>query len=317
VTMLRSLLRKELRSLAPFLGLVLFLIALNWGSIFLTEFPDQQSISKLLEHETAEQVMLFVFAFALAAGLLVRERDEGTLAFLDALPVSRARIFACKVIPALGVLWLIPLSDLALKFLLYALSHTSIETHSPGLLFLTESLLDAASCVVYFFLSLMLSFLRRFSYLVVGLLVCAYLFLQELKVPFVPLFNLLTLSDPVYQGQHWLVPTTKLLTQLLLAAACGGVAFGSFLMMGDVSQRFAEGAKRRRGAVVLAGLGTALAVVVWIGLTIFWAEKSKPDNESQVIYQSWPIARANTSRYQFVYRENQASFRALTRPKGA
>jgi hypothetical protein len=302
------LLRKELRSLAPFLGLVLFLIAMNWGYTFLTKFPDQYTLSKLLEHDTDDQVMLFVLAFALAAGLLVRERDEGTLAFLDALPVSRARIFACKVVPAIGVLWLIPLSDLALKFLLHALSRTSIETHSPGMLFLTGSLLDAASCIVYFFLALLLSFLRRFSYLVMALLICAYLFLQELEAPFVPLFNLFALGDPIYQGRDWLAPTARLLTQLSLAAVCGCGAFGLFLMMGDASQRLAEGAKRRRGAVMLAGLCTVLAVAIWIGLASFWIVRSKPDRSSQIIYQSWPIARANTSRYQFVYRENQTAF---------
>ena len=306
MTRLRPLLRKELRSLVPFLGLVLFLIGLNWGDTFLTEFPDQHALAKLLEHDVAEQVLLFVLAFALAAGLLVRERDEGTLAFLDALPVSRVWIFACKVVPALGILWLIPFSDLALKVLLHYLSRTSIETSSPWPLFLTGSLLDAASCVVYFSLALMLSFLRRFSYLVLGLLICAYLFLQELQVPFVAWFNLLTLSDPVYQGRHWLVPATRLIAQLVLAAACAGVAFSSFLMMGDASQRFAEGVRRRRGAMVLAGLGMAAAVVVWIGLAVFWMERSKPDRATQVQYEPWSISRANTSRYQFIYRENQA-----------
>jgi hypothetical protein len=305
--MFRSLLRKEFLSLIPFLGLVLFLIAVNWGFTFLMEFPDQHNLSKLLKHDMADQVMLFVLAFALAAGLLVRERDENTLAFLDALPVNRALIFVCKVIPALSILWLMPLSDLVLKLLLHALSHTSIETHSPAPLFLTGCLLNVVSCVVYFFLSLMLSFLRRFSYLVLGLLVCAYLFLQELKVPFLSLFNLLTLSDPVYQGHHWSAPIGKLWTQLLLATACAGIAFGLFLMMGDVSQRLAERMKRRRGAVFLTGLGTVFALATWIGLVIFWMEKEKPERQSEVIYQSWPIARANTSRYRFIYQENQTA----------
>src|SRR5262249_8205916 len=147
--MIRSLLRKELRSLAPFLGLVLFLIALNWADEFMTKYPDQYPLAKLMEHDKAEHVMLFAFAFALAAGLLVRERDEGTLSFLDALPVSRAQIFACKALPALGLLWLIPLSDLGLKVLLHHWSKTSLETQSPVPLFVTATLLDVVSCAVY------------------------------------------------------------------------------------------------------------------------------------------------------------------------
>ena len=177
---MRSLFRKELRSLAPFLALVLFFEALNWVFMFLTEFPDQYPLSKILHSEDGGQVLMFVVAFALASGLLVRERDEGTLAFLDALPVSRARVFFIKFVLALGILWLLPLGDLLLETLLYAWSRTSLEGHSQWSLLVTETLLDSASCFVYFSLGLVLSFLRRFSLLVMGLLICTYLLLQEL-----------------------------------------------------------------------------------------------------------------------------------------
>ena len=41
----------------------------------------------------------------LASGLLVRERDQGTLELLDSLPTSRARVFLAKVTTGLVVLW--------------------------------------------------------------------------------------------------------------------------------------------------------------------------------------------------------------------
>jgi hypothetical protein len=47
--------------------------------------------------------------------------------------------------------------------------------------------------------------------------------------------------------------------------------------------------------------------LIWIGLAVFWIKKDKPDRQAQVVYQSWPIARANTSRYGFIYRENRAA----------
>ena len=43
------LLRKEIRSLVPFLGLVLFFNLLDWADEFLTKFPDQYPLAKLLE----------------------------------------------------------------------------------------------------------------------------------------------------------------------------------------------------------------------------------------------------------------------------
>jgi hypothetical protein len=304
--MIRSLLRKELRSLAPFLGLVLFLIALNWADEFVTKYPDQHALSKLMEHDRAEHVMLFAFAFALAAGLLVRERDEGTLSFLDALPVSRAQVFACKALPALAVLWLIPLSDLVLKVLLHHWSKTSLETQSPVPLFVTATFLDVVSCVVYFSFALALSFLRRFAFLALGLVLCAYLFLQELHVPLVPLFDILSLGEPVFRGRAWLLPKAKLLIHLSLALGSMAVAFISFQMMGDSSQRLAERLKRRRGAIVLTALGTAAAVLVWVGLFIFWSVRSASEKPNEVHYETWPTSRANTARYQFLYRENEA-----------
>ena len=73
--------------------------------------------------------------------------------------------------------------------------------------------------------------LRRFSLLILGVLLCAYLLLQEWHVPFVPLFNIFSLNEPVFQGRHWLVPTSKLAVQLGAGVICFGIAFGAFQMM--------------------------------------------------------------------------------------
>src|SRR6185436_14794522 len=123
---MRSLLRKEFRSLLPFLALVLFFASLNWVFLFLTEFPDQYPLSKLLaeDNRTSTQVIYFIMAVALAAGLLARERDEGTLSFLDGLPVSRGRIFFCKVALALAVLWVLPLCEFLSNLPTHAMSRT-------------------------------------------------------------------------------------------------------------------------------------------------------------------------------------------------
>src|SRR5216117_3038260 len=90
-------------------------------------------------------VMMFTVAFALAASLLVREGDDRTLAFLDGLPLSRTRMFLTKVGLALGVLWLIPLSDLLLKILLYSWSRTSLEPKLWWQPLVTAAFLDVIS----------------------------------------------------------------------------------------------------------------------------------------------------------------------------
>jgi ABC-type transport system involved in multi-copper enzyme maturation permease subunit len=305
--MSHPLLRKELRSLAPFLGLVLFFNLLSWGDSLLTHFPDQYPLGKLLFQGESGEVVLFLLAYALASSLLVRERDEGTLAFLDALPLSRTRVFFTKFVLALGVLWLLPLSDMVQKGVIYHWSRNSLEPAVRWAPILTNAYLDAASAFVFLSFGLALSFLRRFSLLALGVLISAYVFLRDWETPFVSLFNIFSLSDPVFEGRRWLFPTKKFAVQLASGVICLGIAFGSFLMMGDAARRLVERVKRRRLVVWLGGLGVGLGVAVWIGLFAYWARNNDDDAKPTVNYTSWQISRARTARYGFLYPENQAS----------
>lgn len=306
---MRSLLQKEFRSLLPFLALVLFFASLNWVFLFLTEFPDQYPLSKLLaeDNRTSTQVIYFIMAVALAAGLLVRERDEGTLSFLDGLPVSRARIFFCKVALALAVLWVLPLCEFLFNLTTHAMSRTSLESRLRTDLLLTALALDAAACLVYFSVGLALSFLRRFFLLVLGLLIWAYVLLKELGVPAVSVFNIFTLGAPVFAGQSWLVPWTKLAAQLGLALVCSGTAFVAFQFSGDTAARLASRAERWRGRALIAGATTVLVIGVWLGLVVYWGANSDKAEGPKVTYSSWATTRAFTERYQLLYPENRSA----------
>ena len=302
---MRSLLWKEARSLVPFMALVLFFSLLSWVELFFVKFPDQYPLHELIRDNDTGAVMSFVIAFALASGLLMRERDDRTLDFLDALPVSRVQIFLAKFALALGALWLMPLSDLVFRIVVYYWSRTSLEMGLPWQMLLVMAFLEATSCFVFLSLGLALSFLRRYSLLVVGLLVCAYLLLREAQVPWVPLFNIFTLSDVVVQGRHCLLPTRQFAVQASLGLVCAGLALGAFLIMGDSAQRFADRARRRQGVVWLAGVGTVLVVVTWIGLLVYFVKKTADKEQPAVYYTAWPRGRAQTARFQFIYPENQ------------
>ena len=306
---MHSLLRKELRSVAPFLALVLFFVALNWLFILLAEYPDQYPLSLLLSDDARNttQILTFILAFALASGLLVREQDEGTLAFLDGLPVSRAQIFVCKCAVALSVLWLLPISDLVFNATFHALSRTSLDRDFHWDILLTATLLDGTACISYLSIGLALSFLRRFSLLVLGLLIWALVLLHERGVSFALLLDILSLGIPVFEGQRWLLPWSKLGAQLALALACATAAFVAFQFTGDGAQRLTAKLKRRRGGVLLAGLGPAVAVTVWIGLWAYWGWKSDHASGPRVRYADWTIARANTASYEFLYPENRGA----------
>jgi ABC-type transport system involved in multi-copper enzyme maturation permease subunit len=306
---MRSLLHKELRSLLPFVALVLFFSSLNWAFLFLAEYPDQYPLSKLLDDEnrSSTQVLYFVVALAVAAGLLVRERDEGTLTFLDGLPISRSRIFCCKTSLALVVLWILPLCDFVFNSTVHALSRSSLEPRWRTDLIFTSAALDAAACVVYFSLGLALSFLRRFSLLVMGLLFWTYILVMEAGFPFVQSFNIFTLGAPVFEGQRWLVPWSKLAVQSALAVVCVTIAFVAFQFSGDPAARLAARAGSRRGRALIAGLTTLLIIGVWLGLAIYGAVKDDAPRGPRVTYASWATARANTDCYQFLYPANRGN----------
>ena len=311
---MRALLKKELRSALPFLMLVLFFASLDWVSLSLTEYPEQFPLSKVLteEHRTDAQITSFIMAIALALGLLVRERDEGTLAFLDGLPVSRARIFFCKVAVAVGVLWLIPLAGFLLNVTVHALSWTSLNTSMHWGLLLTAAALDAVACVIYLAVGLALSFLRRFALLALGLLMWVWVLLRQMEIPVAPLLDIFSLGDPVFEGQRWLVPWPKLAAQLSLAVICAGTAFIAFQHSGDSAERLVARLRRWRGSALLAGATTVLITTVWIGLVYYWIEESDDKTREKVHYTPWSTARANTARYQFLYPDDRnASVREL------
>lgn len=305
--MFRSLARKELHSLVPFIWLVLFFVALDLVFFVLSEFPDQYPLRELLlPEDSGQEQVTFIIAFALASGLLVREHAEGTLGFLDALPVGRSQVFLVKVLLGLGVLWLMPILDFFLSLAVYELARTSLESSVHRWGFLTGMLLSMASTAVYFSLGLALSFFRRFSFLVLGLLVGGYLLLDQLNVPYIALFNIFSLAAPVFHGQRWLIPVDKLLVQLTGAALCLGMSMVAFRSLGDPAQRLAARLARRRGMAIAAVAGLAVSILVWVALGAYFAMQIVPDENGKITYREWAKARAQTQSFSFVYSEQQA-----------
>ena len=71
--------------------------------------------------------MYWLIAFAIGTGLGPREGEEGTLAFLDGLPLGRSRVFLVKHAVTCALLLLGPLTALLTIIVLHALSHGSLD----------------------------------------------------------------------------------------------------------------------------------------------------------------------------------------------
>lgn len=296
---MRSLIRKELRSLIPFLALVALIGLLDGFFLIVAQFPDQQPLSERFEGSSREFTSfgIFFIAISLSAGLLVREKDEGTLAFLDGLPVSRSQLFLAKLLPAFGVLLLIPLLDAITTCSVHALSTNSLQTTLPWQPILACTIVQAVQCFVWLSVGLALSFLRRVAFLALAVLLWSYILLAEARVEWVTRLNVFAIGDPVFAGREWLLPLGKIATQLAVALACLGIAFAAFQLQGDRAQRLLDATRPARGRRILTGLATLVIAGLWIGLVVNYAQK-QPD-PSERPRPEWAPVRISTSRYQF------------------
>ncbi|MEA3211540.1 MAG: hypothetical protein QOE70_4597 [Chthoniobacter sp.] len=305
---MRALVAKELRSL---LAIILFLVCVEiiaTVATWWTEFPDMKTLQSELDPAKDNDGLAAVTTFLavlIAAGLLVRERDDGTLSFLDGLPVSRTRVFASKVLAALTVLTALLFFEIAMGAFYHALSRTSLEKAFPwqitGALFGLHWVL-AFTCLG---VALALSFLRRWLFLVLGLLAWAFALAKQFRLPHLDLFNPFALTVPSLHEGRWLIPTANLGVQIALGVTGFAVALAGFHAMGDGAHRFARAFARSLWLRLLAGVGTLLIPVVWFALFV------RIGRDTAAAKAEWNPAAKNpavvheSARYSFIHRQSQ------------
>jgi hypothetical protein len=96
---IRALVAKELAAMRPFMLLLLILVSLTLYDIVAGRLVvSYGEMIRLGDWPWAvEGGFVLVLGFALGSGMLAREQEEGTLAFLDALPVARGTVFLTKL----------------------------------------------------------------------------------------------------------------------------------------------------------------------------------------------------------------------------
>ncbi len=146
--------RKELRSLLPIWFLVLFIYGFDLLYVPLTEYPDQSpfiSGLEMLDPSSADFYTLisFFLCFSLASGLLVGEKDNGTIRFLDGLPTNRNRVFWTKLPAAYLVLVSGLVIDIAGAQIFHLWSATSLDSSHHWRLAGTALFLHACQMFVF------------------------------------------------------------------------------------------------------------------------------------------------------------------------
>ncbi len=300
-----GLLRKELRSLRPFLFIVLALLLMEIADAFLSPFGAESFSDRLQSLSIGMGFVQLLFGFALGTNLLVREIDEGTLNFLDGLPVTRRAVFAAKMEAALLVLLVYPAGALLLNAALHAATRGSLDHALRPALLLTMFGLSILATAVALTAGMLLGFLRHLAWLILALCAIGIKLLEDEKPSLAAALDTTELLTLRFTGVAWQLPMSTIWTQLAAALLFGLLAYALFSSAGKAGMRV-----RRIGALRrwLTRLGIALMVAAVLAGIAVLSARSKDDktgsgSKRADAVEFMPVAsgHATTGHYRFSY----------------
>jgi len=306
----RALLGKELQYLKPFAAGILALFLIGQIFTFSTESPDMQRYNptEWLEKSRGGSIaVLVLFCIITGAGVLMQEREQGTLVFLDGLPLSRTRVFLMKVVAAILVILLIPLVDIGSDVVCDRLSRTSVDGPFPWNFAVIESGLQLLAGAYLLALAMAVSFTRAWFALVSGLIFWTYLWMRQRGLHWVAWFDPYELIGPDYVNSRVIVSWRHVAGQAAATVGLLTVAWLGFLSLGDRAQYAGERVGRWRWLSAL-GMGVRwLAPVIWIAALARIASQSDGKGHGN---NDWPVeeqafSRWQSKHYEFLYRTAQ------------
>ena len=311
--MIWTLIKKEYDALRPFVWLIIAIYAISFVML-LFEMPHLDSYPSVFEDsmsgEFVKSIVLFLMAIALTSGLLMREYDEGTIEFLDSLPLSRSQIFFSKTFVAFSVLSLFVWIEMAICLVLHFVARDSLE---PGFHWQTVGILLAlrlCQLSVMFSIGLAASFMRRFGWLAIGIVVVVFVVMKD-RVPAVEVLNFFAYADPGFEGEHCVIAWKQLTTSLILAAVLMTFSFVMFRSSDRIIASYNRMSNTRLGGafLILGSLGIAtVSVVLWVmaAESDSLVEEDEPVGIDEVIveYPSWNTSRARTEHFNAIFPAN-------------
>lgn len=307
---MRALVRKELRSLLPLFGIGAFLIS---GDFLFRPFYERiddlrwsQVASDLTPGDGTDlALLLLVLALVTAYAAFPREHDEGTIAFLYSLPVSRRAIFVAKA--AAGVL------VLGTVVVLGAVTNYLLQLANPDTFGGAQHRWDLAGALVLTRLvftfsmygwGMLASVGRRFGLIplfMLGFVVSIVVGMDPSLAPLSPD----SLLSREYVGTRLVVPWGVL-------ALHGGLGFAALALSGfawlgpgeRVSAFVARAGDTVVGRIALGCGSVGVVGVVLVGtivLALVHAPEGPPDPDGQPVFVDRGEARARTEHFEFVY----------------
>jgi hypothetical protein len=163
----------------------------------------------------------------------------------------------------------------------------------------------------FFSIGLLLSFFRRFGWLLVGLVAWCFLILGRF-VPALQFENLILFTGIEFVGQRLEIPWARVSAYLICGSICSLASYGLFLGGGRVLLGWLAGTESRIKQAFLI-VTSILIAFVFLGVlsTYSWFELDEhdeaSDGEVRVSFPSWSTATRRTQHYNVVYPTNLSS----------
>lgn len=318
----RAILWKEWISLRPFALLLLALFVFGLFMVQATEYFDVYPFWENIIGNAGSVVgMTFILCLVVSLGLMVREKDEGTLLYLDGLPISRFSVYLAKWLVAVALIFTINLLWTLESVIYDLLSRGSTSPPTPWRSIGVFTLLELALSVYFLTILIAFSFLRRWALIAVGAMFWIVFGLKSMQVPYAGLLDPFTLIDaPAAIDERWEWPLLHLAVMGVTTVIAWFTGYFIFsIRQGGVSA-FSRGMREAWWGKLAGVCAIILVVVMWIGIliAISWddgvkaaraeAEKARnatpPDRKNEIVTDA-------SEHFRFIFRR-QATRRMET-----
>lgn len=299
--MTRALFRKELRELRPWaiLSLVAGLLAIVPSLLMPVDMlPLASTFSSLAD---TNAWLFWLMGFAIGSGLTTREETDGTLAFLDGLPLTRTRVFFAKGVVILGLVLLAPLVRLGSVVVFHLLSRGSLDHELHLSLLLASFALQALVIAHAVFVGAALGRLRAVTWLALGALIVGLTLLTQ-RYPRAAMLNPLSVLDTELTPTGLRVDTQAIWLQVAVTAVALLLAWLAFVRIGRMRPR------RPVRRPVVGALTTVATVVVGIVAFALWSqqwsdtdEDAADDGDAGIYFAPSAPAQTQTRHYRISY----------------
>jgi hypothetical protein len=277
----RALARKDLRELLPVLVAMAALVVIYLADAFIVDAVDARACEALgwlgAEPESSTPWIVIIVGFVLCNTLLAGEHQQGTIHFLQGLPVTRRALFAGKLAVAAAVLLAFALLDVVMSTAICGLHHDSLVRRQLDWRLIGLRLgLDSAMQLIGLGYGVLLAYFRRLGWV---LLLVSLLGLRAgaALLPALEILDPSAMTKVEHFGKVPLVPWRAWFLHAVLGLGALLLAARLWLTRADQlsawHQRPVLGPRWRRAGLVL---GAAVGLLMLVGVVI---DRSDPDDE--------------------------------------